>query len=294
MFKSPHDYLHFEWAVKARTRYVLADGHKAFLTEVLASCTSRRRKIKAGMRFFRAQLGNAWRAAEDGEEPCIPEAHPPDRMLPFRDCAYEGRVNPKGIPCLYMATDTNTAMGEVRPWMDSYVSLSVFRMNRDCSVIDCSLDKPLPLIDDDDDPAKFEAAVWGDIANAFSRPSARGDTTADYAPTQILAELFKSAHLDGVVYRSMLGKGRNIALFDLNAADLMNGTLYETKNVTYEFGQVNNTYYVPKFYPEMAASIGLDVDEPKAALPHYAKVTFLPNSLELPDDGKLGVRMKVK
>jgi hypothetical protein len=152
-------------------------------------------------------------------------------MIPFRDCAYEGRVNPKGIPCLYMATDTRTAMGEVRPWMDSYVSLSEFRMVQDRSVIDCSLDQPTPLIDDDDDPNLFEGAVWGDIATAFSRPSARDETTADYEPTQILAELFKSAGLHGVVYKSMLGKGRNIALFDLNAAELTNGTLYETKNV---------------------------------------------------------------
>jgi len=215
-------------------------------------------------------------------------------MIPLRDRALEGRVNPKGIPCLYMAMDTNTAMSEVRPWVDSYVSLSEFRMTRDCSVIDCSLDKPDPLVDDDDDPGKFEGAVWGDIASAFSRPSARDDTTADYAPTQILAELFKSAGLEGVVYKSMLGKGRNIALFDLNAAELANGTLYETKSVVYEFRQANNTYYVPKFYPEMAASIGLGVDSPEAVLPHYVKLTYLPNTAEMPADGQGGVRVRAR
>jgi hypothetical protein len=273
---------------------VFDDEQQAFLAEVLASCTSRRRKIKAGMHFFRAQLGNAWRAQEEGGEPFIPEAHAPDRMIPFRDCAFEGRANPKGIPCLYMGTDTNTAMSEVRPWMNSYISLSEFRMTRDSSVINCSLDNPVPLIDDDDDPGKFDGAVWGDIASAFSRPSARDDTTADYAPTQILAELFKSDGLDGVVYKSMLGKGRNIALFDLNAAELANGTLYETKSVVYDFGQANNTYYLPKFYPAMAASIGLDVDSPKAALPHYVKLTFLPNTAEMPADGGGGVRVQAR
>jgi len=44
--------MRFEGGVKGRTRYVLDDELKAFLGEVLASCTSRRRKIKAGMHFF--------------------------------------------------------------------------------------------------------------------------------------------------------------------------------------------------------------------------------------------------
>ena len=88
MFKSPHAYMRFEWAVKGRTRYVLDDELKAFLDEVLATCTARRRKIKAGMDFFRAQLGNAWRSEEEGGEPYIPEAHSPERMIPFRDRAF--------------------------------------------------------------------------------------------------------------------------------------------------------------------------------------------------------------
>jgi hypothetical protein len=31
------------------------------------------------------------------------DAHPLERMKPLKDRAQEGRVNPKGIPCLYAA-----------------------------------------------------------------------------------------------------------------------------------------------------------------------------------------------
>lgn len=36
-------------------------------------------------------------------------------MKPLSNSASEGRANPKGIPYLYVATDKETAMSEVRP-----------------------------------------------------------------------------------------------------------------------------------------------------------------------------------
>src|ERR1039458_6332974 len=36
-------------------------------------------------------------------------------MKPKPEKAKEGRVNPKGIPCLHLATHEDTAMSEVRP-----------------------------------------------------------------------------------------------------------------------------------------------------------------------------------
>lgn len=39
--------------------------------------------------------------------------HREARMKPLPDQAYEGRVNPKGIPSLYFATTREVAMSEV-------------------------------------------------------------------------------------------------------------------------------------------------------------------------------------
>jgi hypothetical protein len=87
-----------------------------------------------------------------------------------------------------------------------------------------------------------------------------------------LAERFKSERYDGVAYKSPLGKGKNLALFDLDAADPINGTLYETESVLYTFKQTNNTYYVPKHYPDWAKRHGVDPSSPNAENPLFLHI----------------------
>ena len=137
------------------------------------------------------------------------------RMKPRLDHAPEGRANPKGIPCLYLATKKETAMSEVRPWIGSYVSVGQFETVRRLTVIDCShnhgdplfhlffgREKPLTAED-------IEKTVWSNIDSAFAEPIARDDDIAAYAGTQIITELIKSMGYDGVAYRSKFGKERS-------------------------------------------------------------------------------------
>ncbi|WP_366931004.1 RES family NAD+ phosphorylase [Mesorhizobium sp.] len=49
-------------------------------------------------------------------------------MRPLAGRASEGRANPKGIPCLYMAVDRHTALAECRPWIGSLVSIGAFKI----------------------------------------------------------------------------------------------------------------------------------------------------------------------
>jgi len=50
----------------------------------------------------------------------------------------------------------------------------------------------------------------------------------DYVPTQILAEAFRSRGFHGIIYKSFLDKGgKNVALFDPEAAVLTSVCLYE-------------------------------------------------------------------
>jgi hypothetical protein len=91
-----------------------------------------------------------------------------------------------------------------------------------------------------------EQAVWSDIGRAFSRPVNPSDTVADYVPTQIIAELFKSNGIDGIVYSSSLGKNLNVVLFDLDSAELMSCSLFGVKTVSFTFDEADETYYVGK------------------------------------------------
>ena len=161
-------------------------------------------------------------------------------MKPLPDKAYDGRANPKGIPCLYLATRKETALSEVRPWIGSYVSVGQFKILRDVELIDCSRghkDSSLHfwLQEQEPEPAEREKAVWSDIDWAFAEPMTRSDETADYVATQILAELFKREGFEGIAYKSNFGDdGYNVALFDIDAADLINCGLYKGQQYRYQ------------------------------------------------------------
>ena len=61
------------------------------------------------------------------------------------------------------------------------------------------------------------------------------DDVASYAATQIIAEFFRSEGFEGVAYESAFGKGHNLALFDIDAAELRNCGLYKLSKIAFEF-----------------------------------------------------------
>jgi hypothetical protein len=263
-FTSTNSYYQFEQAVIRKTRYVYDERIRTFLATVLATSNSRKDSIEKGSILFRAQRGYTWRTENPGteEEFEVPDAFEPDRMIPKAEFVGDGRVNPRGIPCLYLATEANAAMAEIRPWVGSYISLAQFKLMRDVAVVDCSKDKrifPNWLLSQDQQeisPQKREEAVWGDIGHALSRPVTPDDPVTAYVPTQILAEAFRSHGYGGIVYRSLLGEGLNVALFDCAAADLINCALYDTNAVEFKFDQCSNRYFISKHYDEVQKQPG--------------------------------------
>jgi len=166
-------------------------------------------------------------------------------MKPLPDRAREGRANPKGIPYLYLATHEDIAVAEVRPWIGSYVSIAQFVLNRDVRVVNCVTDDHrIMAYSREPEPEERERAVWQDIDRAFSRPMTSGDDTADYAPTQVIAEFFRENDLDGVAYGSSLGLGNNVALFDPGVARLVNCGLVEIGDVKLKLTLAANPYFV--------------------------------------------------
>ena len=212
----------------------------------------RRVQIPAGKIFWRAQVGHDWRPMGDDIDDEIPCAYPSKRMKPLLDRAFDGRANPRGIPCLYLATTKEAAMSEVRPWIGSYVSAGQFRTVRELKIINCArrYDKTpffFNLNDHNYEPSAEERseAVWADIDRAFAEPMTRTDNQAAYVPTQILAELFKTSGADGVVYKSNFGnEGFNIALFNPDDANLICCGLFEVKSVQMTFNEADQFYRV--------------------------------------------------
>jgi len=274
MLSDDASFLHFE--------HLLASGDEngeevsRFLNDIIAGSKGRRRKLRKGTTLCRAQIGYEMR--EDfGSRIELPDAFPPERMKPLRDSVSVGRVNPKGRPCLYLAIDPGTAIAEMRPWRGAYISLGQFRVLKDCLLMDFSDDKlrSADLIWSDEPPTAVEReeSVWGDIAYAFAKPLTRNEELSEYLATQAISERFRQEGYDGVAYRSALGTGKCIALFDLDSADLSACALHEVDAVKSTFQQINNWYCIPKHHQRVADSMGIDVCSPEAARPHHLQIT---------------------
>lgn len=61
--------------------------------------------------------------------------------------------------------------------------------------------------------------------------------------TQVIAEKFRHEGFDGVVYKSLLGQGFNIALFDLEAAEIRSCELHRTEKINCEFKLDGNPWF---------------------------------------------------
>lgn len=203
--------------------------------------------VKKGQCFWRGQLGYSMEPHyEDNQYICdLPSPYGPLRMKPLTDRAKEGRANPKGIPYLYCTNQLETAIAEVRPWIGSLISVGQFRTMRPLKLISClAVTKPRRFFMKGVPKSDWDKAVWWDIDRAFSKPVTLSDDTADYAPTQIIAEFFKEQGHDGLVYKSAFAGGYNLVLFDPKLAELVNCSLYEVKNIDFKFTRTGEQYFV--------------------------------------------------
>ena len=245
-FASYLSYQQFAESVRTRWRYVSDPKQSTFLEALLATSVARQEVITCSSKLWRAQLGHAWYPADDSSEEEQPAPLGVERMKPLRDRAREGRANPKGIPYLYLATHRETAMAEVRPWIGSHVSVAQLVLKRDIRVVNCVTDDcRIMVYSREPEPEERKRAVWRDIDRAFSQPVTSGDDTADYAPTQIIAEFLRANGLDGVGYGSSLGAGHNVVLFDMEAAAVVNCELLEIRGLKFDSSSAANPYSVP-------------------------------------------------
>lgn len=248
-FSSPKAFKEFDRSVRCEPRDVRSAAQEEFLAAVIA--TPKVVEVTAGYRLWRAQLGHDGEEVRGEETFKVRRAHLPERMKPRPELVTEGRVNPKGVACLYLASDEKTAALEVRPLIGSYVSVAKFEVLREIRVVDCTLGMdPLAkrLRKAWTIPEDPETTVWLAINDAFSKPVERGDNNLDYVPTQILADAFKLHGFNGIAYKSSYREEDfNVALFDIEAADLVNCSLYRIKDLkdgTIEMNAEGDTYSI--------------------------------------------------
>ena len=244
-FKSFCDYRFFSDEVREERRFFLGDEAKRFLEAISDQSNDRKLSIPKGIRFSRARKENTNRTEADtanlegaDRSPFSCKEMKPTHKKQTTDktsfVVPDGRVRPRGIPCLYLASDKKTATIEVRPTDGEFVTVAEFRTTRALTLVRFRQGAPadenrglqdiydlsLPGADEDAFQSKVDRDVWGEIDLAFSKPVERDGEYLDYVPTQIIAEsLLARGGYDGIVYRSSLNpEGFNLALFDLDDA----------------------------------------------------------------------------
>lgn len=151
--------------------------------------------------------------------------------------ATSGRANPAGIPYLYLGSLPETAVSELRPHTGEKACVAEFKLPIPFNAVDLRNPRqfvsPFLLAD-----ASAIGQLRADIpflerlGEELTRPVLPRSAAIDYIPSQYLCEFIKKSGYDGVVYRSSVSEGMNLALFDPSKAEPQSVELYNINRVT--------------------------------------------------------------
>jgi len=254
MFKNSNDYWEFSNSVRSSGRYAQNTECQTFLDIFRNGVKQRSETLKKGTKLFRA-VGHYVEDSDCEEGQLHITGSSSDRIFPKVEHARDGRINPKGILALYLASSKETAVSEIRPYKGQGISIAMLSIIRDLKIANLTTnsgkstlnlhlkayDSNSPKMSDQD----INECVWIDIDNAFSRPTSRADTSTEYVPTQILAEVLKDEGFDGVFYKSAFGgkkKGYNIALFNINDAKILWCNAFSVDDIKIDFSEIGNAW----------------------------------------------------
>ena len=133
--------------------------------------------------------------------------------------ASNSRMNPPGIPYLYLASDESTCIAEVRPEAGQQVWLGMFRTSVALRIVDLTV-IPAATLKSIFDPSYDDSRPWvghfmQEFSNEISKPVSRDDAPLSYIPTQVLAEFIRHCGYHGLCFNSSLTRrGMNYVLFD--------------------------------------------------------------------------------
>lgn len=227
------DWYEFREFTTTHCNILLPKKQRKFLETIVEVAGKKKKSFDRGERLYRARKGCEERKiagdvlmpakAFSGKDINIPP--------PKKRCA--GRVNSKGIPCLYLGTDKNTVIAECKPYKEEPISVVCFEMKEKLDLVDFSSEDyrgfflPLDMSNlfsyrkEKVNPDFLEKIIWGQINVDFSRPIHPEESKREYIPTQIITKVLKKNGFKGVIFNSSLTStdGDNVALFDSKAVE---------------------------------------------------------------------------
>lgn len=161
-------------------------------------------------------ITDLWRRARllSNDEPfSIEEMGAPPAHL-----AGHGRANPAGIRYLYLGSTDKTAVAELRPHTGEMACVATFEVP---PILAIDLREPRRsaspfILENAEQIAALRAGLplLERLGEELTKPVQPRSASFEYIPSQYLCEFIKKQGYQGVVYRSSISDGVNMALFD--------------------------------------------------------------------------------
>ena len=186
----------------------------------------------AGQIFYRARISD-----EKGFVKSEMSAPPKEEIK-------NGRANPEGIRCLYLASDIDTTIHEVRANIFDHITVGKFILKKDITLVNFKqMSNISPFVVNDLTKYAINRPVLMKINNEIAKSVSRNDSMLTYLPTQYICDYIKSIWdienkknmYDGIEYSSTTyPKGYNVAIFNPELCECEKIEIYKIKSIDYE------------------------------------------------------------
>lgn len=192
--------------------------------------------------WFRSRIGVAEEAVHIGDHQvhriAVPHKGAALGALPPPE-ANANRMNRQGVSVLYIASEIDTALAEIRPHPAQLLSIGGFRPSHPLRV--ANFDVPIAGFAANDERLSTFATIYH-IDTLLSTPIVPEERHR-YAVTQLLTDILIRRGFEGVTYRSSVGNGRNLCAF--NPADFVyddsTAAVRQVTKLAYDFADIAMT-----------------------------------------------------
>ena len=186
--------------------------------------------------WYRARI----QKSKDDVYPLTEMGAPPNHLTT------QGRANPAGIPYLYLASDPDTAVAEVRPHTGEYASVAQITIKPGLEILDLRNPRlsvsPFLIhlspfeVDEESEISTLreDISFLVELGKELTRPVLPHAAAIEYLPSQFLCEFIKKCNYHGVIYESSVGDGVNLSLFDPEGVTFIENQSHQVTKVSVE------------------------------------------------------------
>lgn len=190
-------WLKFKENILHKNRFFNEDLNVELLADLMGFSIT---ELKPGQTFYRARIIDEFDEVKRATDILIPPEKKINRI--------EGRLNPRGIGMLYLASAEDTALKEVRASFNDNVVVAPIEIKKPIKIVDLTqimhvspfimLDTKFPEV------YQLNKEIISIFIKELEKPVKSHPTNLDYLPTQYLSAIVQTRYF-GIKYRSTMG-----------------------------------------------------------------------------------------